>query len=100
MAASAQKTFFYLVQPRAVFEAFFGVLLITYLTVVTLEYFGEFGTGVRAGLFFCFIGINLYILSKYIVIPTLKLQSFGNRINRYQASSIIGKFFLEFVIEY
>ena len=72
---------------------FFGVLLITYLTVVTLEYFGEFGTGIRAGLFFGFIGINLYILTKYIVIPTLKLQSFGNRINRYQASSIIGKFF-------
>lgn len=72
---------------------FLGVLLVTYLTVITLEYFGEFGTGVRAGLFFGFIGINLYILGKYIVIPTLKLKSFGNRINRYQASSIIGKFF-------
>ena len=72
---------------------FVGVLLFTYLFVITLEYFGRFGTTVRASLFFGFIGVNLFILAKYILIPSLKLKSFGNRIDRYQASSIIGRFF-------
>ena len=72
---------------------FIGVLLFTYLFVVTLEFFGHFGSGFRAALFFGFIGVNLFILWKYIFIPSLRLKSFGNRINRHQASSIIGKFF-------
>lgn len=72
---------------------FVGVLLFTYLFVITLEFFGRFGTYVRASLFFGFIGINVFILFKYILIPSLKLKSFGNRINRYQASNIIGRFF-------
>ncbi|MFT6501403.1 MAG: hypothetical protein ACJASQ_001515 [Crocinitomicaceae bacterium] len=72
---------------------FVGVLLFTYLFVITLEFFGHFGSGVRATLFFSFIGVNLFILGKYIFIPSLRLKSFGNRINRYQASSIIGRFF-------
>ena len=72
---------------------FVGVLLFTYLFVITLEYFGRFGTYVRGTLFFSFIGVNLFILGKYIFIPSLKLKSYGNRINRYQASTIIGRFF-------
>ncbi|NRA12014.1 MAG: hypothetical protein HRT57_08695 [Crocinitomicaceae bacterium] len=72
---------------------FVGVLLFTYLFVITLEYFGRFGSAVRASLFFGFIGVNLFILGKYILIPTLKIKSFGNRINRHQASFIIGRFF-------
>ena len=72
---------------------FVGVLLFTYLFVVTLEFFGHFGSGVRAALFFGFIGVNLFIFWKYIFIPLLRLKSFGSRINRYQASLIIGRFF-------
>lgn len=72
---------------------FVGVFLITYLLVVGLEYFGRFNTYVRATLFFGFIISNLYIFGKYILTPTLKLKSFGKRIDRYQASIIIGKFF-------
>lgn len=72
---------------------FVGVLLVTYLTVVTLEYFGRFSSYVRAGLLFGFIGVNVYILAKYIAIPLMKLQSYGKRIDRYQASTIIGAFF-------
>jgi hypothetical protein len=72
---------------------FVGILLFTYLFVITLEFFGHFGSYVRASLFFGFIGVNLFILGKYIVIPSLKLKSFGNRIDRYQASNIIGLFF-------
>lgn len=72
---------------------FVGVLLFTYLFVITLEYFGHFGSGIRASLFFGFIGANVLILGKYILVPSLRLKSFGNRINRYQAASIIGRFF-------
>lgn len=72
---------------------FLGVLLVTYLSVVTLEYFGRFNSVVRGTMLFGFIAINLYILGKYLMIPSLRLKSFGNRINRYQASLIIGRFF-------
>ncbi|MDG1331309.1 MAG: hypothetical protein P8P74_03200 [Crocinitomicaceae bacterium] len=72
---------------------FVGVLLLTYLVIITLEYFGRFNSYVRGSLFFGFLAVNGFILGKYIVQPLLKLKSFGKRINRYQASSIIGSFF-------
>lgn len=72
---------------------FIGVLVLSYLCIITLEYFGRFNSYVRGVLFFSFIGVNTYIFSKYIVIPSMRLKSFGSRINRYQASGIIGKYF-------
>lgn len=72
---------------------FIGILLLTYLLIVTLEFFGRFNSLIRAILFFSFIIINGIILARYIVVPSLKLNSFGARISRYQASIIIGKFF-------
>ena len=72
---------------------FVGVLLVTYLLVITLEYFGRFGSFVRGALFFGFIFLNIFILGKFIALPLLRLKSYGGRINRAQASSIIGSFF-------
>ena len=72
---------------------FVGVLLFTYLAVITLEYIGRFNSGVRAALFFSFIFVNVLIMARFVIIPLLKLKSFGKRINRYQASNIIGRFF-------
>jgi len=72
---------------------FVGVLLVSFLITTTLEYFGRFGSITRAILFFTFIGVNLFILGKFLIIPLMKLYSFGKRINRYQASEIIGTFF-------
>jgi hypothetical protein len=72
---------------------FCGVLLSTYLLVVLLEYFGRFNSIVRATLLFGFLGTNIYILTRFIVIPTMKLRSFGPRIDRFQAAKIIGSFF-------
>ncbi len=72
---------------------FTGVLLFTYLAVITLEYFGRFNTAVRAALFFGFLFVNVLIMARFVIIPLLKLKSFGKRINRYQASGIIGRFF-------
>lgn len=72
---------------------FIGVFLFTFLLTTTLEYFGRFGSITRAIFFFGFILVNLGILVRYIVIPLLKLYSFGARIDRYQAAEIIGAFF-------
>ncbi len=72
---------------------FVGIFLVTYLAVITLEYFGRFNSWVRASLFFSFIAVNGYVFGKYILGPLLRLRSFGKRIDRYQASTIIGKFF-------
>ena len=75
------------------FILFTGILLFTYLLVITLEFFGHFSSIVRMVFFFGFIGVNTFVLVKYILVPLLRLRSFGNRINRYQASLIIGRFF-------
>ena len=72
---------------------FTGVVLLTFLIVVTLEYFGRFNSLVRGVLFFSFLLVNGFIIGKYIILPSLKLRSYGNRINRMQAASIIGTFF-------
>ncbi|MGB0914629.1 MAG: hypothetical protein ACPGVI_01095 [Crocinitomicaceae bacterium] len=72
---------------------FAGVLVASYLFVVTLEYFGRFGSFVRAFLLFSFLIINAFIIGKYLIIPLLRLKSYGKRIDRKQASTIIGSFF-------
>jgi len=74
---------------------FVGILLFSFLLTTSLEYLGRFGSLTRAILFFSFVGVNLIILFKYILIPLSKLYAFGSRINRYQASEIIGNFFPE-----
>jgi ABC-type multidrug transport system fused ATPase/permease subunit len=74
---------------------FLAFFLFSFLFTTTLEYIGRFGSVTRAFLFFSFIVINLILLVRYIVIPLSKLISFGKRINRYQASEIIGSFFPE-----
>tara|TARA_R110000737_G_scaffold33607_1_gene51912 strand:+ start:11821 stop:15180 length:3360 start_codon:yes stop_codon:yes gene_type:complete len=72
---------------------FIGVLLGSFLLVTFLEYIGRFNSYVRGVLFFGFIGVNLYIFGRYLLTSLIKLSSFGKRINRNQAASIIGSFF-------
>lgn len=72
---------------------FLGFFLLTYLIVVSLEFFGGFSSGVRAFLFYSFIAVNSFLLVRYFIIPLMRLVSFGKRIDRYQASRIIGTFF-------
>lgn len=69
------------------------IFLISFLLVSGLEYIGRFNSFIRGFLLFSFIGVNAYVLIRYILLPLSKLFSFGRRINRYQAASIIGSFF-------
>lgn len=68
-------------------------LLASWLLFSVVEYFGRFSSTIRAFLFYLFIGGNIYLATRYFVIPLLRLFEFGKRINREQAASIIGKFF-------
>lgn len=72
---------------------FTGVLVASYLFVITVEYFGRFNSIVRGVLLLGFVSINLFIIVKYLIIPLLRLKSYGKRIDREQASQIIGSFF-------
>ena len=69
--------------------------LLSYLFTATVEYVGRFGSVIRAILFFSFIAVNIYLLVNYLLLPLAKLYAFGKRIDRYQASDIIGEFFPE-----
>ena len=72
---------------------FTGVLITSYLFVITVEYFGRFNSVIRGSLLLGFLSANLFIITKYLIIPVLRLKSYGKRINRKQASHIIGSFF-------
>lgn len=68
-------------------------LLILFLSVVSLEYFGRFSSSIRKGLFLFFILGSVSLLTYYVLIPLSKIISFGKRISREQAALIIGNFF-------
>ena len=74
---------------------FAALFLASYLTVTLLENFGRFGTGTRTTLFYTFIGLNLFILVKYIIIPLMKLNGMGKTLSNEEAAQIIGKHFSE-----
>ncbi|MBA3681960.1 MAG: hypothetical protein H0W73_12485, partial [Bacteroidetes bacterium] len=70
-----------------------GILLTAFLSVTFLEYFGEFNSAIRGVLFFSFLASTLFVLSKYIAIPLLKLNKIGKVISYDQAANIIGNHF-------
>lgn len=72
---------------------FTGILVASYLFVITVEYFGRFNSFVRGALLIGFLLTNVFIIVKYLIIPLLRLKSYGKRIDRKQASEIIGSFF-------
>lgn len=75
------------------FLLFLITFFISFFTVVGLEYLGRFNSLIRAVLFYLFLGVNVYVLVSFILLPLSKLFSFGKRINRFQAAKIIGQFF-------
>lgn len=70
-----------------------GIVLGAFLSVVLLEYFGEFSTTARTVLFFAFLLATLSVLGNYIVVPLLKLNRIGKIISYDQAAAIIGSHF-------
>jgi len=70
-----------------------GLLVGTFLFLVTSEYAIEFNTAARTFLFYAFILLSGFILTKYIIVPVLKLNKLGQIISYEEASIIVGKHF-------
>ncbi|MFQ5335965.1 MAG: hypothetical protein ACE5DN_07800, partial [Flavobacteriales bacterium] len=72
-----------------------ALLLLLFLTVSVLEYFGHFTSPVRTFIFYAFLTSSIFILSKYIAIPLFKLFKLGRIITHTEAAEVIGRHFPE-----
>ena len=72
-----------------------GLLLLMFILINVLEYFGYFSTMVRMVLFWSYLTAAALFLGVYIVLPLLKMYKIGKRISYHQAATIIGKHFPE-----
>ncbi len=70
-----------------------GLLVAAFLFLVVAEYFAEFGTTTRTILFYLFLLTSGFVLTRYMVIPLLKLNKLGAIISYEEAASIIGSHF-------
>lgn len=70
-----------------------SLFLLSYLSITLLEYFGNFGTGVRTTLFYGFIISMIMVISVWVIIPWSKLYKLGAVISHHQAAQIIGTHF-------
>jgi hypothetical protein len=66
-----------------------------YISLVVAAYYGNFSIPLRTTLFYLFVGGNLFILTRFIAIPLLKLYHIGDILGYEDAAVIIGKHFGE-----
>lgn len=81
-----------LIRGSIYFSAF---TLLSFLAVVLLEYFGHYNSFVRGILFYSFLGVTVFCLLRYLLVPLAHLYRFGKIISYGQASQIIGNHFSE-----
>jgi len=74
---------------------FIASSLLFFLFVSFAEHFGNFGTTIRTTLFWSFIGLTLFVLWKWIVIPLKGLYRVGETLSQEEAAKIIGSHFTE-----
>ena len=67
-----------------------SLLLLSYLSITLIEYFGNFGTGVRATLYYGFILSALVVIGLWVIVPITKLNRLGSIISHQSAAAIIG----------
>ena len=72
-----------------------GLILALFLFSSGLEYFGRFGSTVRAIVFFGFLILSIVVAAHYIIVPALKLFRIGKVLSYEAAANIIGKHFNE-----
>ncbi len=71
------------------------LLMVSYLAFVSLEYFFHFSQAVRMVLFFTFLVLSFFLVTRLILIPILQLVKIGKIISYDQAAKIIGTHFSE-----
>ena len=54
-----------------------SLLLLSYLSITLIEYFGNFGTGVRATLYYGFILSAIVVIGLCVIVPITKLNRLG-----------------------
>lgn len=74
---------------------FLSVFLVSYGLVTGLEYVGRFNSAVRLMMLLSFVGINLFLLVRFIIVPILKLNKVGKHLSLKEASVMIGGIFPE-----
>ena len=71
------------------------LLLSLFLIGSVLEYFGYFGTIVRAAFFWCYLAVGGALLIYYVIVPLTKMFRMGKVISYEEAARIIGQHFPE-----
>ena len=74
---------------------FVAILLVSFLTVTALEFFGRFDTTVRTILFYSFICANVFIMARFMILPALSLFGLRKSLSYTKAADIIGRHFSE-----
>lgn len=74
---------------------FTGLGLLYFLFTLFVEYFLWLQPGARTVLFWVFVGVEVFLLSRYILFPLFKLFKLQKGIDYAQASQIIGNHFHE-----
>lgn len=74
---------------------FTGIGLMYFIFTLLLEYFLWLPTGGRTTLFWAFIGVEAFLLLRFILFPLFKLFNLQKGIDYAQASAIIGSHFAE-----
>lgn len=74
---------------------FVGLGLLYFIAILFVEYFLWLKPGARTVLFWCFIGVELFLFLRYILFPVFKLLKIQKGIDYRQASLIIGSHFSE-----
>jgi len=72
-----------------------GALIVFFLLLNFIEFYGNFGKSGRAILFYSFLAFSAYILVRFICIPLFRLYRIGKVISHEQAALIIGRHFPE-----
>jgi hypothetical protein len=74
---------------------FIGLGLLYLIFTLLVEYFLWLPSGGRTALFWVFIGVEVFLLARFILFPTFKLFKLQKGIDYRQASDIIGRHFSE-----
>ena len=74
---------------------FIGLGLLYFIFTLLIEYFLWLSTSGRTILFWLFVGVESFLLIRFIALPLFKLFKLQQGINYEQASEIIGNHFLE-----
>ncbi len=72
-----------------------ALLLSLFLIIVLLEYFGYFGTTVRAVLFWLYLVVSIAVIGYYVLFPLAKMFRLGPVISYEEAARIVGDHFPE-----